>query len=64
MAQRLNVLTVLIHVEDAHLDPLKKRRPKRTHYMERHRRSRGLFSAEWSLVVPVAADERSWEETR
>jgi len=51
-------------VEDAHLEPLRKRRPKRPHYMERSRRSRGRSVAEWNLVVPVAVAERSWEETR
>lgn len=51
-------------VEDAHLGPLKKRRPKRPHYMERSRRRRGRSVVEWNLVVPVAVAERSWEETR
>jgi predicted transcriptional regulator of viral defense system len=51
-------------VEDAHLEPLKKRRPKRPHYMDRSRRSRGRSVVEWNLVVPAALAERSWEETR
>jgi predicted transcriptional regulator of viral defense system len=51
-------------VEDAHLGPLRKRRPKRPHYMERSRSGRGRFVPEWDLVVPLAVAKRSWEETR
>jgi len=51
-------------VEDSHLARLKKRRPKRPHYMERRRRESGRLVAEWNLVVPVHVAEHSWEEGR
>ena len=49
-------------VEDRHLEPLKKHRPKRPHYMDRSRRLAGRLIAEWNLVVPLLVAERSWEE--
>jgi predicted transcriptional regulator of viral defense system len=49
-------------VEDVHLEPLRSRRPKRPHYMDRSRRGNGRLVSEWNLVVPVYVAERSWEE--
>jgi predicted transcriptional regulator of viral defense system len=49
-------------VTDAHLAPLKKRRPRQPHYMERSRRTDGLLASDWNLVVPTKVAERSWEE--
>ncbi len=49
-------------VEDKHLLPLKKRRPKSPHYLERRDRSNGHLVSEWNLFVPARVAERSWEE--
>jgi len=49
-------------VENIHLEPLKVRRPKRPHYMDRSRRGNGRLVTEWNLVVPIRVAERSWEE--
>jgi predicted transcriptional regulator of viral defense system len=49
-------------VEKGHLDPLRKRRPRRPHYMERTRRSSGRLVASWNLMVPPAVLDRSWAE--
>ena len=51
-------------VEDSHLGPLKRRRSKRPHYMDRRRRNSGRFVVDWNLIVPVPVAERSWQETR
>jgi predicted transcriptional regulator of viral defense system len=49
-------------VEDAHLAPLKKHRPRQPHYVDRVRRREGVLVAEWNLVVPAHVAARSWEE--
>ena len=51
-------------VEDAHLKPLKKRRPKQPHYMERNGRGEGRLVSEWNLVVPAYVAARAWEAAR
>lgn len=51
-------------VEDSHLKPLRKCRPKRPHYMDSNGRGKGRLVSEWNLVVPLQVLERSWEETR
>jgi predicted transcriptional regulator of viral defense system len=51
-------------VEDDHLEPLKSRRPKRPHYMDRSRRDKGQLVPEWNLIVPVYVANRSWEESQ
>ncbi len=49
-------------VEDKHLEPLKKHRPKSPHYFDRLSKKPNRFLKEWNLVVPVEIIERSWEE--
>ena len=48
-------------VEDRHLDPLRKLRPKQPHYMERAKS--GRLVRDWNLIVPRPLAERTWEET-
>ena len=49
-------------VTDKHLHPLKQRRPKQPHYLERGRGRGGRLASEWNLVVPQSIVDRSWEE--
>jgi predicted transcriptional regulator of viral defense system len=49
-------------VEDKHLEPLRKHKPKSPHYFDRKSRKPNRFIKEWNLVVPVEIIERSWEE--
>jgi predicted transcriptional regulator of viral defense system len=49
-------------VKDEHLQPLKQRRPKQPHYLERKERTTGRLVKEWNLVVPARVADRSWEE--
>ena len=49
-------------VEDAHLDPLRERRPHNPHYLVRGDRKSGRLLSDWNLVVPVEVLERSWAE--
>ena len=51
-------------VEDVHLKPLRKCRPKRPHYMDRESRGKGRLASEWNLIVPNLVVQRSWEEAR
>jgi predicted transcriptional regulator of viral defense system len=50
-------------VEESHLHPLRERRPRQPHYMERSAEKKGRFVREWNLVVPKEILELSWEET-
>ena len=52
----------MLMVKDEHLQPLKQRRPKQPHYLERKERATGRLVREWNLVVPARVLERSWEE--
>jgi len=48
-------------VEERHLTPLRARKPRKPHYLERGREGGRLVSA-WNLVVPAPLLERSWAE--
>ncbi len=50
----------MLMVEDKHLEPLRARRPKQPHYLERGKSGK-LFS-DWNLVVPAFLVERSWQD--
>ncbi len=47
-------------VEEQHLGPLRKLRPRQPHYMERAKS--GKLVSDWNLIVPRSLAERSWEE--
>lgn len=47
-------------VEEHHLRPLRERRPRRPHYLDRNKRRPGCLVADWSLLVPNDVLERSW----
>jgi predicted transcriptional regulator of viral defense system len=47
-------------VEESHLQPLREKRPKQPHYLERGKS--GKLLSEWNLVVPASLVERSWED--
>jgi predicted transcriptional regulator of viral defense system len=46
-------------VEDRHLDPLRKLRPRRAHYITRGKS--GKLNRDWNLVIPTSLAEKSWE---
>ena len=48
-------------VEDAHLEPLLRSKPKQPLYWDRRRES-GTWVARWGLVIPRTILERGWEE--
>jgi len=50
----------MLMVEDKHLEPLRARRPKQPHYLERGKSGK-LFS-DWNLVVPAFLVERPWQD--
>lgn len=47
-------------VEDQHLEPLRKLRPKQPHYLERGQS--GRLVGDWNLIIPQSLAERAWEE--
>ena len=49
-------------VEEAHLRPLRRRRPKQPHYLARGGRASGKLVADWNLIVPDEVLQRSWGE--
>ena len=49
-------------IEEQHLRPLRDRRPRQPHYLDRSRRAPGRLVADWNLVVPRDVLERSWGE--
>ena len=49
-------------VDEAHLRPLKKHKPKQPHYLERNGNRSAHLVADWNLVVPAELIERSWSE--
>ena len=51
-------------VEDAHIETLKRHRPKQPHYMDRNHPAQGRLEGEWNLVVPAHVAEHAWEEVR
>ena len=50
-------------VEESHLRPLRERRPRQPHYMERNSGKKGQLVRQWNLVVPNEVLDQSWEET-
>lgn len=49
-------------VEDRHLEPLRKCKPRVPHYLSRRNRRSGKLVAGWNLVVPSEVLERRWQE--
>jgi predicted transcriptional regulator of viral defense system len=49
-------------VEQSHLEPLRKRRPKQAHYLMRGRRRDCKWVKDWNLMVPEEILNRSWED--
>lgn len=49
-------------VEDAHLDALRRMRPRQPHYLVRARRRDCKWVKDWNLMVPEEVLNRSWEE--
>lgn len=49
-------------VEESHLLPLQKHKPRQPHYLERNSNRPGRLVAQWNLVVPAELLERSWSE--
>ncbi|HOW52625.1 MAG TPA: transcriptional regulator [bacterium] len=49
-------------VEDRHLAPLLKLRPRQPQYWERAKRNGGKLNGEWNIIVPEEILRRSWEE--
>ncbi|MCF8045289.1 MAG: type IV toxin-antitoxin system AbiEi family antitoxin domain-containing protein [Desulfarculaceae bacterium] len=49
-------------VEDVHLEPLRRLRPRRPHYFVRSRRDDCRWVRDWNLMIPVEILNRSWEE--
>lgn len=49
-------------VEEQHLKPLRKSRPRQPHYLDRGKREPGRMVSEWNLIVPVEVLERAWGE--
>jgi len=49
-------------VDDIHLKPLRKLRPKRPHYLIRGKRRGGRLVKEWNLMVPDEILNQSWGE--
>jgi predicted transcriptional regulator of viral defense system len=49
-------------VDDAHLKPLRKLRPRRPHYLIRGKRKGGRWVKEWNLMVPDEILNQSWGE--
>jgi predicted transcriptional regulator of viral defense system len=49
-------------VDEAHLQPLRKLRPRQPHYMARRKRKEGRWVKEWNLMVPDEIMNQSWAE--
>jgi predicted transcriptional regulator of viral defense system len=52
----------ILMVEDVHLEPLRRLRPRRPHYFARGKREDCRWVGEWNLMIPVEILDRSWEE--
>lgn len=52
----------VLMVEDAHLEPLRRLRPRQPHYFVRGKRDDCRWAGDWNLMVPVEILNRSWEE--
>ena len=49
-------------ITDRQLQPLRDRRPRRPHYLDRSRREPGHLLKDWNLVVPFDVLDDVWEE--
>ena len=49
-------------VDDVHLQPLRKLRPRQPHYLMRGKRKGGRWVKEWNLMVPNEILNQSWAE--
>ena len=49
-------------VDDAHLNPLRKLRPRQPHYLIRAKRKGCRWVKEWNLMIPVEILNKSWGE--
>jgi len=52
----------VLMVDDRHLEPLRARRPKSPHYLDRRQEKDGRLVADWNLIVPQRVLDRAWEE--
>jgi len=52
----------VLMVEDVHLEPLRRLRPRQPHYFVRAKRDDCRWDGDWNLMVPVEILNRSWEE--
>ena len=52
----------VLMVEDKHLQPLRERRPRSPHYLERQQKKASRLVAAWNLIVPQRILDRAWEE--
>jgi predicted transcriptional regulator of viral defense system len=52
----------VLMVEDKHLQPLRERRPRSPHYLERQQKKASRLVADWNLIVPQRILDRAWEE--
>lgn len=49
-------------VEEVHLEPLRRLRPRQPHYFVRGKREDCQWVREWNLMIPVEILNRSWQE--
>lgn len=49
-------------VEDSHLEPLRRLRPRQPHYFARGKRDDCRWVRDWNLMIPVEILKRTWEE--
>lgn len=49
-------------VEDSHLKPLRRLRPRQPHYFERAKRKGCRWVKDWNLLIPADILQRSWGE--
>lgn len=52
----------VLMVEDVHLEPLRKLRPRQPHYFTRGKRYDCRWVGDWNLMIPVEILNKSWEE--
>lgn len=52
----------VLMIEDVQLEPLRRLRPRQTHYFVRGKRNDCRWIGDWNLMIPVEILNRSWEE--
>ena len=52
----------ILMVEDTHLTPLRKMRPRQPHYFIRSKRKGSQWVKDWNLLIPAEILNRSWGE--